>query len=127
MFRPIHSSPAHSLLRRHGVKHFSEKVSQKAGNVHREDVLPDPRPPWVYSASAGLRLVLIPSILFYAVFFADFGDRDHVFMPPRRWLQRQRDAFFTLTPEERKLVEESTTSRVRKESSMQSVAPSSER
>ena len=74
----------------------------------------------------------LEGILFYAVFFADFGDREHVFMPvrpfcaaawesksslidylasivkPRRWLRRQQDAFFTITPEERKLVEATT-------------------
>jgi hypothetical protein len=53
--------PAHSLLRRHAVKHFSQKVTQKADKVRWEDVPLDPRPPWVYSTSAGLRLVLIPS------------------------------------------------------------------
>jgi hypothetical protein len=35
----------------------------------------------------------------------------------RRWFQRQRDSFFTITPEERKLVEESMTSRPHDESS----------
>ncbi|KAI0055600.1 hypothetical protein BV25DRAFT_1779273, partial [Artomyces pyxidatus] len=65
----------------------------------------DPRPPWVYTASTSLRLVLIPSALLYAIFFADFGDKEHVFMPPRRWLERQKAAFFTLTPDERGLTE----------------------
>ena len=71
----------------------------------------------------------LEGILLYAVFFADFGDREHVFMPvrrfcaaswesksdnlasivkPRRWLRRQQDAFFTITPEERKLIEATT-------------------
>jgi len=113
MFSPrrIRSLATHFLLRRHPVKSFSEKANKKIGNVHREEIPSDPRPPWVYSTSAGLRLILVPSIIFYAVFFADFGDREHVFMPPRRWLQRQREAFFTITPEERKLVEKSVTSR----------------
>ncbi|KAH9969549.1 hypothetical protein BC827DRAFT_1262776 [Russula dissimulans] len=61
-------------------------------------------------------------ILLYAVFFADFGDREHVFMPPRRWLQRQREAFFTITPEERKLIEESMPQRTRDETSKQDSA-----
>lgn len=57
----ICSLPAHSLLRRHAVKRFSQKGTQKADGVHWEDVPSDPRPPWVYSTSAGLRLILIPS------------------------------------------------------------------
>jgi hypothetical protein len=93
MFRPIRSSPTH-LLTRHVVKCFSEKITPETSKVPS-----DPRPPWVYSISAGLRLALIPSacfysstsarysskhregILFYAVFFADFGEKEHVFMP----------------------------------------------
>ncbi|KAF8501037.1 hypothetical protein F5888DRAFT_1801562 [Russula emetica] len=108
MIKPIR--PAHSLLRRRAVKTFSQKVTQKTDRVQREDIASDPRPPWVYSTSAGLRLILIPSILFYAIFLADFGDREHVFMPPRRWFQRQWEAFLTITPEERKLVEGSMSS-----------------
>ncbi|KAH9980323.1 hypothetical protein BGW80DRAFT_1274733 [Lactifluus volemus] len=117
MFRPIRSSPAHPLLRRCVVKYSSQKVTPKASKDRREDTPSGSRPtPWVYSTSVGLRLVLIPSGLLYAVFFADFGDREHVFMPPRRWLQRQRDAFFSITPEERRLVEESSTSQIRERS-----------
>jgi hypothetical protein len=103
MFRPIRSSPAHPPLGRRVVKYFSQKVTPKASKDRREDIPSSPRPtPWVYSTSVGLRLVLIPSAcvstklvathstaernvdkggLFYAVFFADFGDREHVFMP----------------------------------------------
>lgn len=109
MFRRIQSHrlpPVHSLSTRYAVTRFSsEKATERTVKDRWEDVPSDPRPPWVYSTSAGLRFVLIPSIIFYAVFFADFGDREHVFMPPRRWLRRQQDAFFTITPEERKLVE----------------------
>ena len=60
----------------------------------------------------------------YAVFLHDFGEEEHVFMPvrfriilfthrkghsygvfnqPRRWLQRQKEAFFTLSPAEKHL------------------------
>ncbi|KAI0269789.1 hypothetical protein BC834DRAFT_863376 [Gloeopeniophorella convolvens] len=110
MFRRIGFRPAQLFSRRHEVRPFSEKAARKVDKSNSQDVPSDPRPPWVYSTSAGLRFVLIPSILFYAVFFYDFGEREHVFMPPRRWLQRQRDAFFTISPEERKLIEESTSS-----------------
>lgn len=161
MFRPIRSSPARPLLRQRVVKYSSRKVNLKASKDRREDTPSGSRPtPWVYSTSVGLRLVLIPSAcvstelvaahsraqkkhvgkggLLYAVFFADFGDREHVFMPvcsiiallrnlsslnrtfaatkPRRWLQRQRDAFFSITPEERRLVEKSSTSQIRERS-----------
>jgi len=61
MIKPIRCSPARTLLRRHAVKHFSQKVTQKADRVHLEDVPSDPRPPWVYRTSTGLRLILIPS------------------------------------------------------------------
>ncbi|KAI0304465.1 hypothetical protein B0F90DRAFT_1815790 [Multifurca ochricompacta] len=82
MFTRIHSPLMRRLSGRYRVKNFSEKITQKApGKARWEDIPSDPRPPWVYSTSAGLRLVLIPSILIYAVFFADFGDREHVFMP----------------------------------------------
>jgi len=104
------------------VKRFSsDKAAERTGK-DRWDVPSDPRPPWVYSTSAALRLVLMPSIIFYAVFFADFGDREHVFMPPRRWLRRQQDAFFTITPEERKLVEAATDNRDNRRTSARDVA-----
>ncbi|THH15854.1 hypothetical protein EW146_g4698 [Bondarzewia mesenterica] len=51
----------------------------------------------------GLRVVLLPGVFLYAVFVADFGEKEHVFMPPRRWLERQKAAFFTLTPAEQEL------------------------
>ncbi|KII90553.1 hypothetical protein PLICRDRAFT_136881 [Plicaturopsis crispa FD-325 SS-3] len=60
----------------------------------------DPRPPWVYRTTGMLQYTVIPFALFYAVFFFDFGEREHVFMPPRRWVARQKAAFFTLSPAE---------------------------
>ncbi|TDL18136.1 hypothetical protein BD410DRAFT_806815 [Rickenella mellea] len=67
----------------------------------------DPRPPWMFSASALLRALLVPAGLIYGVFVHDFGEGEHVFTPPRRWWARQKSAFFTLSPEERTLVESS--------------------
>ncbi|KAK0188077.1 hypothetical protein F5146DRAFT_1141532 [Armillaria mellea] len=46
----------------------------------------------------------LPSIALYGVFIYDFGDREHVFQPPRRWLLKQKESLFTLTPEEEKLI-----------------------
>ena len=104
MFRCIQgcrSPPVRSLSTRYAVMRFSsEKATERSEKDRWNDVPSDPRPPWVYSTSAGLRLVLVPSvfsvywwipvlkhlegIILYAVFFADFGDREHVFMPVRR-------------------------------------------
>ena len=39
-------------------------------------------------------------MLYYIVFKADFGPKEHVFSPVRRGLQRQLDRFWTLTPQE---------------------------
>ena len=54
------SPPLRSLLTRHAVKHFSS-----AERTRQDRSENDPRPPWVYSTSAGLRLVLIPSAYSY--------------------------------------------------------------
>ncbi|OCB90916.1 hypothetical protein A7U60_g1826 [Sanghuangporus baumii] len=64
----------------------------------------DPRPRWMFSTAAFLRITLVPVGLIYAIFYHDFGEEDHVFMPPRRWLQKQKDSFFALTPAEKDLV-----------------------
>ncbi|PFH53896.1 hypothetical protein AMATHDRAFT_113900, partial [Amanita thiersii Skay4041] len=64
----------------------------------------DFRPPWVYTTSRLLSYTIIPSIVVYSVFWHDFGDREHVFQPARRWLARQKAAFFTLSPDEQELL-----------------------
>ncbi|EIW80997.1 hypothetical protein CONPUDRAFT_56687 [Coniophora puteana RWD-64-598 SS2] len=43
----------------------------------------DFRPPWVYSASHILKYTVIPAALAYCVFWADWGEREHVFSPVR--------------------------------------------
>lgn len=58
---------------------------------------------WFYSANKFNQLVVIPSALLYCVFLADFGDGEHVFSPARRWLDRQKATFFSLSPEEHAL------------------------
>jgi hypothetical protein len=71
MFRRIRSHgspPVRHLSTRYVVMRFSsEKTTKKTGKGRWEDVPFDPRPPWVYSTSAGLRLVLIPGV--YSVFW----------------------------------------------------------
>lgn len=64
------------------------------------------RKAWFWTAQKLSNFLVIPAVFLYAIFVADFGEREHVFSPPRRWLQQQKDAFFSLTPEERRLAEE---------------------
>ncbi|KAH9950591.1 hypothetical protein B0H21DRAFT_679394, partial [Amylocystis lapponica] len=58
---------------------------------------------WVLTASRLSTFVVIPVTLFYAVFFADFGDHEHVFMPARRWMDARKASFFSLSPAEREV------------------------
>ncbi|KAL7279940.1 hypothetical protein ACG7TL_006351 [Trametes sanguinea] len=58
---------------------------------------------WVARASRISNFMVIPAVILYAVFVADFGDHEHVFQPPRRWLAAQKAAFFSLSPEEQRL------------------------
>ncbi|CEL51676.1 hypothetical protein RSOLAG1IB_00211 [Rhizoctonia solani AG-1 IB] len=39
-------------------------------------------------------------ISIYNIFYADYGEQEHVFSPARRWLDRQKTAFWTLSPAE---------------------------
>ncbi|KAF8610272.1 hypothetical protein BDV93DRAFT_517421 [Ceratobasidium sp. AG-I] len=41
----------------------------------------------------------------YNIFFADYGEKEHVFSPARRWLDRQKSAFWTLSPTEQAAAE----------------------
>ncbi|KAJ8595232.1 hypothetical protein M405DRAFT_807511 [Rhizopogon salebrosus TDB-379] len=65
----------------------------------------DFRPPWVYSASHILTYTMIPTAMVYCVFLADWGEREHVFSPVRRWATKTRESFFSLSPDEVSLVE----------------------
>ncbi|KAI0648018.1 hypothetical protein C8Q79DRAFT_545443 [Trametes meyenii] len=58
---------------------------------------------WLSPVSRISNFVIVPTVILYAVFVADFGDHEHVFQPPRRWLEAQRAAFFSLSPEEEQL------------------------
>ncbi|KAI0670751.1 hypothetical protein C8Q78DRAFT_974033 [Trametes maxima] len=58
---------------------------------------------WLSPVSRISNFVIVPTVILYAVFVADFGDHEHVFQPPRRWLEAQTAAFFSLSPEEEKL------------------------
>ncbi|CCM03524.1 uncharacterized protein FIBRA_05658 [Fibroporia radiculosa] len=94
-----------SVLRRTTARHVSSKIRQPRPWAE-ENVPPvDPRPSWVFPLFKIANYVVIPGTLLYAVFFADFGEKEHVFMPARRWFDRQKAAFFSLSDEERRIAE----------------------
>ncbi|TFK40660.1 hypothetical protein BDQ12DRAFT_679827 [Crucibulum laeve] len=94
-----------SVSRLH-VSSFSGRLY--ATKTHRlpkvEEAGADFRPPWVYVTSRLLSFTVIPAVAFYAIFFYDFGDHDHVFQPARRWAVAQKAAFFTLSPAEERIL-----------------------
>ncbi|KZT23465.1 hypothetical protein NEOLEDRAFT_1136526 [Neolentinus lepideus HHB14362 ss-1] len=95
----------------HGISHVSRRASsgdalkQHAFRNASKDAQTLPKRPLLHKISFWLRAVLIPGAVVYSVFYADWGEGDHVFMPPRKWLEEQKAAFFNLSPEERQLVE----------------------
>ncbi|KAG8970861.1 hypothetical protein FRC03_000079 [Tulasnella sp. 419] len=59
------------------------------------------------SRLAGIaRNVTVPFVIGYFVFFVDFGEKEHVFSAPRRWLERQKAAFWSLSPSEQQTAED---------------------
>ncbi|KAG6844657.1 hypothetical protein H0H87_005025 [Tephrocybe sp. NHM501043] len=51
----------------------------------------------------------VTATVFYAVFFYDFGDHEHVFQAPRRWAAKKKAEFLTLSPEEKTIIGEELT------------------
>ncbi|KAG8994724.1 hypothetical protein FRB90_000363 [Tulasnella sp. 427] len=49
--------------------------------------------PWIFKAAGIGQLLTVPFIVGYFVFYVDYGDQEHVFSAPRRWLQRQKQEF----------------------------------
>ncbi|KAI0632135.1 hypothetical protein C8Q77DRAFT_1210456 [Trametes polyzona] len=96
---PARSSPR-LLLARRASKHSNPWPAVEGSSPGSEQ--PKVRT-WVGKASRISNFLIIPTVLLYAVFFADFGDHEHVFQPPRRWLEAQKASFFSLSPEEQKL------------------------
>ncbi|KIJ64638.1 hypothetical protein HYDPIDRAFT_112035 [Hydnomerulius pinastri MD-312] len=92
----------------------SQQVTQSRRGPSTEDNTSndggDFRPPWVYTASSFLRYTTIPIALAYCVFLADWGDREHVFMPLRKWVRQHTQSVFSLSPEETALVQQNGTS-----------------
>ncbi|KIK03344.1 hypothetical protein K443DRAFT_676829 [Laccaria amethystina LaAM-08-1] len=98
-----------SLTRKHALilqRRLSTSQRSSGAPVHR---IPKPegedfRPPWVYLMSRLVSFTVIPAVAFYSVFFYDFGDREHVFQPARRWAARLHTSFVTLSPAEEGLI-----------------------
>ncbi|KDQ33738.1 hypothetical protein PLEOSDRAFT_1099698 [Pleurotus ostreatus PC15] len=84
---------------------MSTQEVNKMPRPEQDPAYEDFRPPWVYTGSRLLTYVFVPYVVFYSVFFYDFGDREHVFQPVRRWASRQRESFFSLSPEEARIVQ----------------------
>ncbi|KAF8895543.1 hypothetical protein BD779DRAFT_736406 [Infundibulicybe gibba] len=84
-------------------KSFGTSLPRPAARSQEADS--DFRPPWVYTWSRLLSYTIIPTVAVYSIFFYDFGDREHVFQPARRWAAQQRALFFTLSPTEQKTLE----------------------
>ncbi|KAF9046450.1 hypothetical protein BJ165DRAFT_1471805 [Panaeolus papilionaceus] len=76
----------------------------------------DFRPPWVYFGTRLISMVIIPGIGVYSILFYDFGEREHVFQPMRRWARAGLQNFLTLSPAEEKLVDSAKTSEPSQES-----------
>ncbi|EIM86016.1 uncharacterized protein STEHIDRAFT_169029 [Stereum hirsutum FP-91666 SS1] len=106
-----------SLLRQRNIAQPTRRFASKQTPSPAPSSPPTPPPepeydfehlppvkPRLVTISNTLRWILIPGVLGYAVFVYDFGPQDHVFRPPRRWLQTQIDAFWTLSPAEQKLL-----------------------
>ncbi|KAI0720445.1 hypothetical protein C8T65DRAFT_791380 [Cerioporus squamosus] len=102
--RPRHSTVVRCLRaskQAPGVRHASKRANpwpEPQGSAEPPKVRT-----WVYPVSRIANFTIVPTAILYAVFFADFGDHEHVFMPPRRWLEAQKFAFFSLSPEEQRL------------------------
>ncbi|KAG8921911.1 hypothetical protein FRC01_014744 [Tulasnella sp. 417] len=47
--------------------------------------------PWIFKAAGIGQLLTVP---WYFMFYVDYGDQEHVFSEPRRWLQRQKEELF---------------------------------
>lgn len=48
---------------------------------------------------------MVPGVFGYMAFYVDFGEHEHIFSPLRRWLQRSKDEFWELSPEEKRVIQ----------------------
>jgi len=74
---------------------------------------PGDNPPTTYKSgimksSRILQWTLVPGVFGYMALYGDFGEHEHVFSPLRRWVQKSRDEFWRLSPEEKRVVQSET-------------------
>ncbi|GAA5964017.1 hypothetical protein JCM3765_007841 [Sporobolomyces pararoseus] len=84
------------------------------GSSARKPIVPPPIPPSKLPQniaptplSKGIQFTaftLAAGLTAYAVLFYDFGEREHVFMPVRRWVDENTKSFFTLSERDRQVL-----------------------
>ncbi|QRW27598.1 hypothetical protein RhiXN_02193 [Rhizoctonia solani] len=74
--------------------HYSPPLPGRTSNV------PPLTRPKIHRYVAVASYTAVGIISIYNIFFADYGEQEHVFSPARRWLDRQKAAFWTLSPAE---------------------------
>ncbi|GAA5937914.1 uncharacterized protein JCM15063_005411 [Sporobolomyces koalae] len=84
------------------------------GSSARKPIVPPPIPPSKLPQniaptplSKGIQFTaftLAAGLTAYAVLLYDFGEREHVFMPVRRWFDANTRSFFTLSERERQVL-----------------------
>ncbi|KAJ7147108.1 hypothetical protein C8R43DRAFT_541125 [Mycena crocata] len=89
----------------------NQNSAGKAPSTTQEPPSPEAEPykdfrsPWFFKAVGVGNFILLPVVGLYATFYWDWGndEREHVMQPARRWLKRQKEAFFSLSPSEQEL------------------------
>ncbi|GAA5845172.1 hypothetical protein JCM3766R1_002095 [Sporobolomyces carnicolor] len=84
------------------------------GSSARKPIVPPPIPPSKLPQniaptplSKGIQFTaftLAAGLTAYAVLLYDFGEREHVFMPVRRWFDANTKSFFTLSERDRQVL-----------------------
>jgi len=69
---------------------------------------PDTHKPSVEKFSRVLQWTLVPGVFGYMALYCDFGEQEHIFSPLRRWVQKSKDEFWQLSPEEKRIVQSET-------------------
>ncbi|KAF9241195.1 hypothetical protein BU15DRAFT_45340 [Melanogaster broomeanus] len=81
--QPVSQVAKSGLLQRGTVRKYASTQPQQ-NQQKTDDDSGDFRPPWVYTTVSVLKYTTIPLTMIYCVFLADWGEREHVFMPVSR-------------------------------------------
>ncbi|KAH9854706.1 hypothetical protein C2E23DRAFT_883799 [Lenzites betulinus] len=96
--------PPSSRLALRALRPLSRSASKSSNPWPSVQGAPDEQPKaraWLGTASRISNFVIVPTVLLYAVFYADFGDHEHVFQPT---VARGAEGVILLPlPEEQKL------------------------